>query len=182
MTVFASAGHTPEGPKKDPGAVSNGYTEAQLNREFRDLFVKECLTLGLKVIKDKDTESLSQYLNRIQTGSGSVVIEFHFDAAGPTATGVTALIERDADRLDKAFATECAALISSLTGIKNRGVKSEAESHRGSLGLMREEGIICLIELGFITNKKDIELHLKNRELIAKELAKIAKKYDDMIG
>ena len=88
--VFISAGHTPFGIKVDPGAVGNGFREADLAVEFRDLVIKNCLSLGLKVIQDKDDERLGDYLDRIKTGSGSVVVEFHFDAAASSsATGTT---------------------------------------------------------------------------------------------
>lgn len=182
MTLFASAGHNTQGIKKDPGAVANGYTEAELNVAFRDLFVKECKALGMKVIQDLDTETLGQYLARIKTGNGSVIIEFHFDAAAdPKVSGTTGLIEAEADRLDRAYAVECTNTVSKITGIPNRGVITEKESHRGSLGLMREEGIICLIELGFITNIDDVKKHIKVRPVLAKELALISRRFEDMI-
>lgn len=180
--VFISAGHNPKGIKVDPGAVGSGFREADLAIEFRDLVIKECLRLGLKVIQDKDDERLGTYLERIKTGSGSVVIEFHFDAAASTsATGTTALIEAEADRLDKAFAKELVELTSKTFGIKNRGVITEKESHRGSLGLMREEGIICLLELCFISNKQDIQLYKANKEKLAFSIARVIKKYEDLI-
>ena len=182
MTLFASAGHNPAGIKRDPGAVANGYTEAALAVQFRDLFIDKCKRLGMTIIQDLDTETLGQYLARIKTGNGSVVIEFHFDAtADPKVSGTTALVEREADRLDNAYAKECVATTARITGIPNRGVRSEAESHRGSLGLMREEGIICLLELGFITNLSDIKAHIAVRDLLASELAIISKKYEDII-
>lgn len=180
--VFISAGHNPKGIKVDPGAVGNGYKEADLAVEFRDLVIKECLILGLKVIQDNDDERLGTYLERIKTGNGSVVIEFHFDAAASSsATGTTALIEAEADRLDRAFAKELVELTSKTFGIKNRGVITEKESHRGSLGLMREEGIICLLELCFISNKQDVKLYKANKEKLAFSIARVLKKYEDLI-
>lgn len=180
--VFISAGHNPKGIKVDPGAVGNGYKEADLAVEFRDLVIKECLMLGLKVIQDNDDERLGTYLERIKTGSGSVVIEFHFDAAASSsATGTTALIEAEGDRLDRAFAKELVELTSKTFGIKNRGVITEKESHRGSLGLIREEGIICLLELCFISNKQDVQLYKANKEKLAFSIARVLKKYEDLI-
>jgi N-acetylmuramoyl-L-alanine amidase len=180
--VFLSAGHNPKGIKVDPGAVANGYKEADLAVEIRDLTIKECLKLGLKVIQDKDDERLGAYLKRIKTGNGSVVLEFHFDAsANVSATGTTALIEAEADRLDRAFAKEIADCCANTLGIRNRGVKSEKESHRGSLALMREEGIICLLEVGFITNINDINAYQKNKVALSKKLASIIQKYENMI-
>lgn len=180
--VFLSAGHNPKGIKVDPGAVANGYKEADLAVEIRNLTIKECLKLGLKVIQDKDDERLGAYLERIKTGNGSVVLEFHFDAsANVSATGATSLIEAEADRLDKAFAKEIADCCANTLGIRNRGVKSEKESHRGSLALMREEGIICLLEVGFITNINDINSYQKNKVALSKKLASIIQKYENMI-
>lgn len=181
MAVFISAGHNPQGIKTDPGAVANGFREADLNIDFRNLVLAECKKLGLKTINDNDNETLGQYLSRIQTGSGSVVLEFHFDAAGPTATGTTALIEKEADRFDQAFAREIVNITSEVLGIRNRGVKSEADSHRGSLALMREDGIICLLELGFITNVDDLNAYHRGKYKLAFEMAKIIKRYEELL-
>ena len=182
MATFISAGHNPKGIKRDPGAVANGYTEAELAVEFRNLVVAELLKRKVKVITDKDDERLGDYLKRIQTGSGSVVLEFHFDAAtSSTATGTTSLFGKDADRLDKAFAKELVDTTSQVLAIKNRGAKSEAESHRGSLGLMREQGIVSLLELCFISNLEDLKKYQNNKELLAIHIADIVERYEKMI-
>ena len=182
MAIFISAGHNPDGIKRDPGAVANGYTEAALAVEFRNLVVSELLKRNVKVITDKDDERLGDYLKRIQTGSGSVVLEFHFDAAGSSsATGTTSLFGSDADRLDKAFSKELVDTTSQVLGIKNRGAKSEAESHRGSLGLMREQGIVSLLELCFISNPEDLKKYHCNKELLAIHIADIVERYENMI-
>lgn len=179
--IFISAGHNPKGLKPDPGAVANGYKEADLAIIIRDLVCKELDKRKVAYIKDKDDERLGTYLDRIKTGNGSVVIEFHFDAASPKATGSTSLIEAEADRLDKAFAKEIVDKTAQILGIKNRGVISETESHRGKLGLMREEGLVCLLEVCFITNKSDIDTFLKNKEVLAVALTEIIIKYENLI-
>lgn len=182
MTVFISAGHNPRGIKVDPGAIGNGFKEADLNVEIRNLVITQLKSKGIKVISDNDDERLADYLKRIKTGNGSVVLEFHFDAAAsPSATGTTALYGNDADRLDIAFATELAATTSRILGIKNRGAISEAQSHRGSLGLMRKEGIVALLEIGFISNPNDLKQYQKNKVALAIEIANIVKRYEDLI-
>jgi N-acetylmuramoyl-L-alanine amidase len=182
MAIYVSAGHTPKGLRQDPGAVGNGYREADLAMEFRDLVIGHLKNSGAKIIKDQDDERLGDYLKRIQTGNGSVVIEYHFDAAASsTATGTTALIEAEADRLDKAFGKELVEATTLILGIKNRGVLTEKDSHRGSLGLMREEGIICLMEICFISNKDDLISYQKNKAVLAKSHAEIILKYENMI-
>jgi len=181
--IFISAGHNSKSTivSQDPGAIGNGYKEGDLTIEFRDLVAAELKLLGAKFIKDSDEENLQQYVNRIQTGSGSVVIEYHFDAATPQATGTTSLVEVDADRLDKAFATELAATTASLLGITNRGVKSEADTRHKRLALMKEDGIICLHELGFITNTNDIAKYQAKKKELAKLHAKLLVKYEAII-
>lgn len=179
--IFISAGHNPKGIKTDPGAIGNGYREADLTIEIRDLVCKELDNLGVKYIKDLDNETLAQYLQRVQTGNGSVVVEFHFDAANGIASGATSIVEAEADRLDKAFAQEMVNVTASVLNIKNRGVKSETDTHRGRLGLMREEGIICLLEVGFIDNINDVNAYQHSKQVLAKVLAPIIKKYEAFI-
>ena len=180
--IFISAGHNPKGIKKDPGAIGNGFHEADLAVEFRNLVVQELLKRKVKVIIDNDDERLGAYLERIKTGSGSVVLEFHFDAAAsPLATGTTSLIGNDADRLDKAFAKELVETCSLVLGIKNRGVLSESGSHRGSLGLMREQGIVSLLELCFISNANDLRKYELNKKQLALKIAEIVERYENLI-
>lgn len=182
MTAFISAGHNPKGIKVDPGAVAHGLTEANLAVEFRNLVVTELLKRKVKVITDRDDERLGDYLKRIKTGSGSVVLEIHFDAAAsPNATGSTSLIGADADRLDKAFGKELVETTAATLGIKNRGCLSERDSHRGSLGLMREQGIVALLEVCFITNIEDLVKYDTNRKELAVKIAEIVERYENMI-
>lgn len=180
--IFISAGHNNKGIKIDPGAIGNGYKEADLTVEIRNLVIKELKRLEVAYVSDNDDERLGPYLERIKTGNGSVILEFHFDAsANSSATGTTALIESEADRLDKAFAKELSDITASTLGIKNRGVKTEAESHRGRLALMREEGIICLLEVCFISNSQDIVLYNVNKEKLAIKIAQTLIKYEKML-
>lgn len=178
MAIFLSAGHH----LKDSGAVYNGRQENLEAIRLRDIMVNLCRSRGLKVITDDDNETLPQYLNRIKTGSGSVVLEIHFDAvADNKATGTTCLVGNDADRLDKGFAKEIVDKTADVLGIKNRGVKTEAESHRGKLGLMREQGIVALWEVCFISNPNDMAAYDANMHKLAGEIVPILEKYENII-
>lgn len=178
MASFLSAGHH----LRDSGAVAHGKQENLEMIKFRDLVVNYAKSFGVQVISDKDTETLGQYLERIKTGSGSVVLEFHLDAsASDTATGCTAVVGDDADRLDKMFAKELVDTTANILGIRNRGVIPESKTHRGKLGLMREQGIVSLLEICFITNKNDMAALEANQYTLASAIAKIVKKYDDML-
>ena len=183
--IFISAGHNLKGPtsKEDPGAVNKfGVKENQIAIEFRDMVCKELDSLGVKYIKDRNDEKLSDYLKRIQTGNGSVVLEFHCDSAvNSSATGSTGLIGSDSDRLDWAFSKEINDAFSETLKIKNRGVITEAQSHRGRLGLMREQGIVSLQEMFFLSNPGDLGNYHAYKQLLAIKVARIVKKYEDLI-
>jgi N-acetylmuramoyl-L-alanine amidase len=183
--IFPSAGHNSKSKniKQDPGAVNKqGVKEGDLTIEFRNLVLAELKKTNTPFISDSDEESLAMYLNRIKTGSGSVIVEYHFDASvSEAATGTTGLIEAEADRLDKAFAKELTDTTSQILGIKNRGVISETQSHRGRLGLMREEGIICLVELGFISNPNDLCAYHANKHILAKAHSDILRRYETFL-
>ncbi|QGH72868.1 MAG: cell wall hydrolase autolysin [Podoviridae sp. ctrTa16] len=179
MAAFISAGHH----LKDPGAISGQYVERDEMIKFRDSVVAICRGFGLKVITDKDSETLPQYLERIQSGSGSVVVEFHLNASGTgNASGTLAVVGNDADKLDKLFAERLAEATSEVLGIKNRGVMSEADSHRGRLGLMRETGIVALLEVCFIDNKEDMDSFKKNSSVLALRIAEVIKKFDNLLA
>ena len=181
--IFISAGHNPNGIKTDPGAIGNGKREADLAVEFRDLVIAELVKKNIKYVADSDSERLGQYLERIKTGSGSVVLEFHFDAAANAkATGTTVLIGGDADKNDKDFAKELVEATADILGIKNRGVISETESHRGRLGLMRESGTVALLELCFISNSSDLAAYDNGKFKLAKSISDILIKYENKVA
>ena len=91
------------------------------------------------------------------------------------------MIGNDADRLDKAFAKELVDSTAKYLGIKNRGVKTEADSHRGSLGLMRESGTVALVELCFISNAGDLKAYQTNKVELAAKHADIIIHYENLI-
>lgn len=176
--IFVSAGHH----LKDPGAQGSGTSENIEMMKFRDLVCSNLTAAGVKFIKDDDKETLSQYLDRIKTGEGSVVLEFHLDSSGTgKATGTTCLVGVDADRLDKAFAKELVDITAATFGITNRGVKSEAESHVKRLAIMREKGIVALLELCFIDNANDMSAFNAHKSNLAKKISDILIKYENMI-
>lgn len=177
--MFISAGHH----KKDPGAVANGLKEADLTIRVRDKVVKtiEAIMPG-QVIIDKDDETLTQYLERIKPGNGSVVVEFHFDAASnANASGTSAFYSDNASENSKAFARAMADVGATIMGIKNRGAHSEKESHRGRLALVHEPGINCLVEVGFITNEEDLKKFNQNFDTLCHAYANIIMVNDSVI-
>src|SRR5688572_10702284 len=128
MAIYISAGHH----KKDPGAVANGLKEADLTVKVRDRVIQHLMGFNgaeivegdkWRIIKDDDNETLAEYLKRIQPGDGSVVVEFHFDAAAnPDASGTSAFYADGGDiqhLRSRQFATDMAKDTSNILGIRN---------------------------------------------------------------
>ena len=180
MTVFVSAGHD----LKNPGAKANGFNEEKENIKIRDKVVEKykCMYPGSLIITDNDNETLGQYLKRIKTGNGSVVVEFHLDYFSDSkVSGTSTWVGDNADKLDLAFAKEMAQVGSEVMNIPNRGVFKESQSFHKKLGLMREQGTVCLVEIVPISNKSDMEKFHNNIDKLAIEYARIIKKYEDLI-
>lgn len=181
--IFNSAGHNTKGPRVDPGAIANGYREADLTAEFRNLVNGHLKAIGASFKTDTDEESLAEYLGRIKTGSGSVIHETHFNAGVPTATGIEVIVPEKPSDAEVKCARELAAEVHRLTNLPLRGemgVKTEFETHRGRLGIMRPEGINVLTEICFISNRQDLDAYFAVKDALAASFAKILKKYDDM--
>lgn len=172
--IYISAGHS-NVLSRDRGATGNGFIEGELAVEQRDLIKKELIKLGVTPIVDGDNTILSQSINFFKnlTSSDSIVLDLHYNAATPQATGVEVLIPSKNTQFEKELAKEITDKISDVLGIKNRGVKTEAQSHHGRLGWMRLTGENILVETCFISNKNDMQRYQENKCVLAKEIALI---------
>ena len=172
--IFISAGHSNKAGQ-DRGAVGNDYIEGELAVEFRDLLVKELNALGVNPVVDSNDSILSKSIAyfKNKTNKDSIVIDVHWNASSPQATGVEVLVPYPPSKYEKSKAKEISDLIAKTLGIKDRGVKTEADSHHGRLGWMRLIGENLLIEMCFITNKSDMNSYQSNKNKLAKELAKL---------
>jgi N-acetylmuramoyl-L-alanine amidase len=182
---YISAGHcNVPGPNYDPGAPGiNRRLEANETVILRDAVIAEIKRRGYSdVVQDLNSENRNEYFKRIKTDRTSVVVEFHFNCGAMGATGTEALIAVDADGWDKKMANDFAMLTSKITGIYNRGVLSEADTRHKRLGLMRESGIVTLVEVCFITNANDMMAYDRNFEKLVEGYADIIIKYDNVNG
>lgn len=180
--IFLTAGHNTQGKKTDPGAVANKTTEASLTVELRNLTTACLKAMAAKVWNDDDSDNLATTVSKIKSGSGSVICDIHFNAGPPTATGVEVIIPVRSTIHERNMATEIATSFSEIMGIRNRGVKNEADTRHGRLAIMQPEGMNVLIEVGFITNLKDLEAYRTNKGELSKTLAAILVKYDALLG
>jgi N-acetylmuramoyl-L-alanine amidase len=181
MAIFYSSGHNLKGENgEDPGAMALGRKENELTQDFESYVMIAFQAYPNTIFTDTHTESLVNYLHRITPGSASVVCESHFNAANGKASGVEVLVPNDPTQDERNLAGEISSNFSTIMGIPNRGVKTESESHRGRLGLMRKEGINALIEICFMDNENDINKYLANRTQLANVLTELLVKYDNL--
>lgn len=183
--IYISAGHS-NSVGKDRGASGNGYIEGELAVEFRNLLTCELEALGLKPIVDQNDSILKQSINFFQnlTTNKDIVLDIHWNAATPAATGTETLIPSDPTQFEINLSSVISKCISDTLKIPMRGsykghkgVKTEAESHHGRLGWMRLTGENILLEVCFITSKSDMDSYQANKEILAKEIAKILHEY-----
>jgi N-acetylmuramoyl-L-alanine amidase len=179
--IFISAGHSNK-PGRDRGASGNGFIEGNLAAELRSLIVVELQEQGINPIVDNDDSILSETINlfKNKTSPNSIVVDIHFNAGPPTATGTETLIPSDNTLFERQLAEKISDIIHKRLGIRKRGnynghlgVKTEAESHHGRLGWMRLTGENILLEVCFITNKNDIESYNRNKIELAKDIANV---------
>ncbi len=178
MKIYLSAGHNNKGKKIDSGAVANGYHEADINIEFRNLLIAQLKKSGITIIQDKDYQTLSEYLESIKPSKDNFVLEIHCDASSmPNATGTTAIISMQNNGRAKQIATQLVNTTSEILQIRNRGVFLENQTFRKKLALLQESPHSCVLELFFLTNKKDLEQYQKHKITLARELAKLIIKH-----
>ena len=181
--IYLSAGHNKRLAGADPGATCGNIKEADLTIELRDLIIAELTGLQANFITDKDDETLLAYVARIKPGSGSVVCELHFNSSARLATGAEAIIKNEYSHVEKAIAVDISNAIATILGIINRGVKTEAQSHRGRLGILHTHaGISVLPEICFINNEIDMKQYHKNKNALARKFAELLIEYDALIS
>lgn len=179
--IFISAGHSNRSGR-DRGAASGSNIEGVLTVEFRNMLVTELTKMGITPIIDGDNTILSESLTffRNKTNPNSIVLDIHFNAGPPTATGTETLIPSPNTETELLIAKEISEKVSKVLNIPLRGnhkgvkgVKSELESHHGRLGWMRLTGENVLMEICFISNQNEMITYHNKKQDLAVEISKI---------
>jgi N-acetylmuramoyl-L-alanine amidase len=170
-TLIIGAGHG----GTDSGAVGSGFKERDLAIEFRNLLVAELQKLSVPCITDPDTNALKDSLVYFKNyfKPDSINVDIHWNAASPAATGTEVLINTQATPFEKQLGAKIVDTIATTLNIKNRGLKTELQSARGSLGWMKQPGRNYIIEMCFISNKTDMEKYQAKKNELAKAIADI---------
>lgn len=179
--IFISAGHSNKSGR-DRGASGNGFIEGELTVELRNLIVNELRKLGVTPVVDKDDSILSETVNYLRnlTTNTCIVLDIHWNAGPPTATGTETLIPAENTEFERRLGARLSEVVSKRLGIPLRGkhkglngLKTEMDSHHGRLGWMRLTGENVLMEICFISNVNDMRLYQNNKIQLAEDIAKV---------
>jgi len=165
-TLFISAGHS----DADPGAVGNGYTEARIVLEFRDLLAEALRARGVEFRKDGERgQNLPLSKAWRLAAEHDIALEFHCNAFHlPTATGVETLSWSGQMEIGLRL---CKA-VSETLDIPSRGAKGEASGQHSRLAFVSRGGGI-IVELFFISNPSDVAVYQRWKLQLAEVLAEL---------
>lgn len=164
----------------DPGAGGNGYTERDFTRNTLGTHLEKYSKQLTKNTVDFYDKSKNMYI-QTQAGGGaytvsssySSITELHLDASGSSSsTGGHVIVKKgfSADKNDLAIAQVVNKYVGWWGSVKG----SKGISYRSdllNLNVFARRGISYrLVELGFITNKTDVNKLVKNIDAVAKEL------------
>jgi N-acetylmuramoyl-L-alanine amidase len=115
MIIHLVAGHD---NVRDPGAVSNHpilktLKESELNIEFRNLLSLELEKLGVIHTKDNDSLPLRTVIADLTktVKKEDLLIDIHFNAGPPTATGTEVIIKGNPNKFEREIAGNLAELM-----------------------------------------------------------------------
>ena len=169
----------------DPGAVGNGTNERDFIRKYIAPNVQKYLKQAGHTVElyggskqDQNLYTDTAYGERVGDTKNygmywvkqqkfDVVVELHLDSAGASASGGHVIISDayPADTIDKNINNMLKATVGTIRGIDPRNDLLNANVS-GRLNINYR-----LVEMGFITNKKDMDYLKKNYDAFSKELA-----------
>jgi len=151
--------------------VANGFIEADLAMILRNKVSIILKANNIPHIIDNDGEKLGQVINKTKSTEKDVILDIHWNKGVATANGCEVFIpERHTDN-ERKTAKKILDGVVSVTGLRSRGVKTESQSARKVLGIMRPLGINLLIEVCFVSNMEDMQKYLSNIDTVAKVIA-----------
>lgn len=179
--VYLSAGHS-NTPGKDRGAAANGFIEGDLTVELRDMVAKIIINRGYLVITDQNDQIIGDMVRSFKEqlkhdNGNAIVCDIHFNSLFATSTGTEVVVRQKPIGLEMKMAARLSEAISKAIGIKNRGVKTEADSARGKLHLFQQinpkEAITVLPEICFISNPTDMRFYWDAKDKVAQAIADV---------
>lgn len=163
----------------DPGATGNGFEEHQWNKDFvNNYIVPECERQGVPyqvIIQSERFSKLAAEINKMST-KDDIVVSFHLNSAGSTATGVETFYYPTSSK-GKELAQLMLDANLQATGLKSRGIKPNNSSDRGHALFQGTKGVTTLLETGFVSNESDMKVLEANKQKLAVNYVTAIKKY-----
>lgn len=158
MKILLIAGHG----AGDPGAVGNGYREADLTREVVNN-VKNLLssyaTVDVYPTSRSCYKDLVNGVNKVNFANYNYVLEIHFNAGGGTGTEIYVTTR------EKAVDVETSIVNNLSKYYRNRGVKA---TNFLVINTAKSRGVSsALLEVCFIDNANDVKVYTNNKKAIA---------------
>jgi N-acetylmuramoyl-L-alanine amidase len=158
----------------DQGASYAGRTEYGITRELVSQIARKGIP-GFEIVvvpEGLGIDARCKYVNGIK--NLNMLMEFHLDAATPSAKGCTTYYVSGNDWAQNE-SREFQREYTRVTGISGRGVKGDMENRWGRLGAIRDVNVFALlVELGFITNASDVAAIIeKGAEAISAGIVKM---------
>lgn len=167
MRIWISAGH--QANTGANGFISEGVEAIYLRNKIT-AYIREKAP-NIEVVNDNDGDGLQTVINNMRKMNPDIMLDIHFNAATPTATGTETFISSEKS---KVLATELVEAVSNTLGIKKRGVKAENASQHNRLGMLHPtDGIKVLLEVCFVSCKADAESYTAHREELAEAIGDI---------
>lgn len=171
MKILLMAGHG----AGDPGAIGNGYKEADLTRELLKL-IKPKLSKFAEVSVFDTNKNPYEYLkrNKYNFKKFDYVFEIHFNAAAYDRTGDgrttgTEILVHPNEK-GKTVEENILKRIEGL-GFRNRGVKPRTNLQNMNIVKGDQNVSYALLETCFIDDKDDMALYEKKKESVAYAVA-----------
>lgn len=174
--VIISAGHT----NNNPGSTANGLREVDLTRQISKAILPHLRSNGvltLSVPPEMDVVQKITWINNTgyKEEFNDVCVEIHINEADGTQTGIEGWYKENGQNKSQQLTEKLLQSITTDTGLKNNGSKSEYMHELGGLAFVHNTTLISsLIEIGYIDNPQDADFLKKteNIEKIGKSIAK----------
>lgn len=139
----------------DPGATADGFEEAQIVRGLCSAVAVMRLGEMSAIVTPPGLplEDVIRWTNE-RYRVGDLILSVHMNDGG--GTGVECLHADGAKQERVAQASAMSATVAKRLGLADRGAKSDAESRRRRLGILRKtKAPALMLEIGFIDNAND---------------------------
>lgn len=180
LLVMAGHGRNANG-SWDPGAVGNGYQEANLTRELRDLIKAAADRAGVPcdVAPDRNHYSYFKHGGTYDFSPYTYVLEVHFNASSKVDSAGDGQMKGSMAYIDKSETGHSVedAILNNLYAIGSRQawdgvvVTQRQESYKNGLMVqskVRAQGVShAVLETCFITDRDDVDWYLVNKSKIA---------------